>query len=100
MLDCQEGLFSLLVNDRSESIILLLDLLHNFLLDALLLQYRRLHHRALRQRCVSLSQKLLELSDLIGTRLLQGHTTATATMIIEVAVIAERLVVDSAVSCE
>ena len=76
----QEGLFPLLINDRCESIILLLNFLDDFLFDSLLLKDRVFHGGALCQGCLRGLKELLELIDLVRTGLLEGHTSATASM--------------------
>ena len=98
MLDSEEGLLTLLINDSSQLVILLLDLLDNLVLYTLLLQHIVLHCGALLEGRSALVQKLFELADLKSTGLLEGHTTTAATMIIEIAVIAESDVMDAAVS--
>ena len=80
VLNRQEGLFPLLVNDRSKPVILLLNFLYNFLFDALLLKNCRLHLGALRKCILCLAKELLELADLVCARLLEGHTSAAATV--------------------
>ena len=80
VLDRQEGLFPLLINDRCESIILLLNFLDDFLFDSLLLKDRVFHGGALCQGCLRGLKELLELIDLVRTGLLEGHTSATASM--------------------
>ena len=88
MLNCQEGLFSLLVNDGCEPVILLLHFLYDFLFDAFLLVYCVFHLGALCEGGLRLGKQLLELANLIVARLLEGHTSAAATMQVEVAIIA------------
>ena len=97
MLNRQERLLSLLINDRCEPIVLLLHLLDDFLFNSLLLKNSGLHFRALAESKIGLAEKLLKLTDLVHARLLQGHASAALNMIIEVAVIAESHVTDTAV---
>ena len=76
----QEGLLSLLINDRGEPIILLLNFLYDFLLDTLLLLDSGLHGGAICQGSLRLLKELLELVDLVRAGLLEGHTSATASV--------------------
>lgn len=98
VLDRQEGLLPLLINDSCESIILLLNFLDDFLFDALLLKDCVSHVGAICEGCLRGLKELLELIDLVSTGLLESHTSATTTVIIEKAVIAERHVANPAVS--
>ena len=100
MFDSQESLLALLVNDCCQLGILLLHLLDNLLLDALLLKDLSLHGGALLVGCFSRAQKFLELVDLECAGLFERHSATAATVQVEVAVIAEGLVVDAAVSLE
>ena len=99
MLNRLESLFSLLVDNRSEPLVLLRDLLDHLLFDALLLHDRALHCRALLEGSLRLVEQLLKIADLQLGSLLEGHTAPAAAMIIEVTIIAQGLVVDLAVSC-
>ena len=100
VLDCQKGLLSLLINYRCEPIILLLNFLNDFLLDALLLKDRVLHAGTIFKGSLCRLKKFVELIDLIRTGLLEGHTAATAPVKIEIAVIAESHVADLAVGSQ
>ena len=98
VLDCQESLFALLVDDGGQLVILMLNLLDDLLFNALLLHDSVLHGATLLECGLGLVEQLLELADLEGTCLLEGHTATAAAMIVEVAVIAKGLVVDATVS--
>lgn len=100
MLDCLESLFSLLVDNCSEPLILLRDLFYDLLFDTLLLHDRALHCRALLEGSLRLVEQLLEIADLQLGGLFEGHTAPAAAMQIEVTIVAQRLVVDLAVSCQ
>ena len=80
MLNRQKSLLPLLINDRCKSVILLRNFLDDFLFNAFLLEDRVLHLGALRESGLCLAKQLLELIDLVGTRLLKGHTSATTAM--------------------
>ena len=97
VLDREEGLLALLVDDRGKLVVLVLDLLDDLFLDALLLHHRVLHARALLERLVRLVEQVLELTDLERARLLERHAAAAATVQVEVAVVAEGLVMDAAI---
>ena len=100
MLDRQESLLPLLINDSCESIILLLNFLDDFFFDTLLLKDCVSHVGAICEGCLRGLKELLELIDLVSTGLLESHTSATTTVIIEKAVIAERHVANPAVSSQ
>ena len=100
VLDRLERLLSLLIDDGGESVILLGDLLDDLFLDTLLLHNRALHRSAFREGALSRTEKLLKLADLELTGLSKGHTATTATVQIEVAIVAQGLIVNLAVSGE
>ena len=81
-------------------VVLLFDFLDDFLLDALLLAHSGLHLRALLESSLCVTEQLLKLIYLKLTGLTECHTAATPTMQIEIAVIAERLVMDLAIGCQ
>ena len=91
-------MLALLVDYGGEFVVLVLDLLDDFLLDTLLLKHSVLHRGALIQCLVSLAEQLLELVDLERAGLLECHAATAATMQVEVAIVAEGLVVDATVS--
>ena len=97
MLNCQECLLTLLVDYGRELVVLVLYFLDNFLLDTLLLHDGVLHVRAGLEGRVGLIEQLLKLIDLESARLLQGHTATAPTVFLEIAVVAQGLVVDAAV---
>ena len=96
--DREECLLTLLVDDRCEFGVLVLYLLDDLFLDAFLLLHGRLHRLAILEGRVCLVEQLFELANLQGTRLFEGHSASAPTVVIEVAVVAEGLVVDAAVS--
>ena len=97
MPDREECLLALLVDDRCEFGVLVLYLLDDLFLDAFLLLHGRLHRLALLECRVRLIQQLFELANLQGTRLFEGHSAPAPTVVIEVAIVAEGLVVDATV---
>ncbi len=97
MLDSEESLLTLLVNNGGKLVVLVLDLLDDFLFDALLFKNSVFHGRALAKGFVGLVEELLELVYLQGGGLLEGHSATAASVQVEVAIVAEGLVVDAAV---
>ena len=98
--NCQFGLLSLLVDNLRQLVVLLLDFLDDFFLNALLLTDSGLHLRALLEGSLCMTEQLLELIYLKLTGLTECHTAATSTVQIEIAVIAESLVMDLTVGCQ
>ena len=76
----------------------MLYLLDDLFLNTFLLLYGRLHGLAILKRCIRLVKQLFKLANLKGSRLFEGHSASTATMVIEVAIVAESLVVNAAIS--
>ena len=97
MLDGEESLFTLFVDNGCQLGILLLNLLDDLFFNALLLEDLGLHGRALLVGALSGAQKFLELADLERAGLFERHSATAATVQVEVAVIAEGLVVDATV---
>lgn len=97
MLDRQEGLFALLVHDSRQLRVLLLHLFDDFFLDTLLFHHSVFHGGAFLEGCASLVEQVLKEVDLERARLSQGHAATAARVQVEVAIVAEGLVVDAAV---
>ena len=76
----------------------MLHFLDDLFLDAFLLLHSRLHGLAILKRCVRVVKQLFELANLEGTRLFESHSASTPTVVIEVAIVAESLIVDAAIS--
>ena len=97
MLDSEEGLFSLFIDNSRELRILMLYFLDHLFLDAFLLLHSILHRGALLEGGSSLTEQLLKHAYLERARLFECHAATTPAMQIEVAVIAEGLIVDATV---
>lgn len=97
MFDCHESFLSLLINDRCEPVVLLLYFLDNLLFDAFLLRHRVFHIGAVCESFIGLLEEFLKLINLVRARLLKCHTATTSTMIVEVAIVTEGLIMDPAV---
>ena len=97
VLDRQKSLLSLLIDNRCELVVLVLDLLDNLFLDAFLLQDSVLHRGTLSKGLLCLVEQFVKLIDLQCARLLQCHAAATSTVLVEVAIVAESLVTDATV---
>ena len=78
----------------------MLDLLDDLFLDAFLLIHRVFHLRAIVEGLRRQVEQLLELADLVLAGLLESHASSAAAMVVEVAVVAEGLIVDPAVRRE
>ena len=100
ILDCVESLLSLLIYDFLKCFVLVVYLLDNLLLDAHLLLDGVLHIRARCILVICLLEHIFKLINLLGSSLLQSLTSSAGGMIIEVAIIAESLVVITTVSGE
>ena len=96
MLDDILSLHLLFIDDHFELLILLVDLLEHFLFKTFLLLQLVLHVLAGSERVRALAENLLELRDLLTCCLLEGHTLTAASMVLEVAVIAQSHVVSLA----
>ena len=90
----------MLIDDGRKLGVLLLHLLDDLFLDAFLLEDLSLHGGALLVGCFGRAQELLKLVDLECAGLFERHSATAASMQVEVAVIAEGLIVDAAVSLQ
>ena len=100
VLDGVESLVPLLVDNVLELLVLVVHLLDHLFLNAFLLGHLSLHLSTTRVLLLGKFQDFLKLVDLLGGCLLKSHSSATRTMVVKVAVIAECLVMITAISLE
>ena len=97
MLDSQEGLFSLFIDNSRELGILVLYFLYDFFLDTFLLLYSILHGGTLFEGGPCLTEQLLKHANLKSAGLFECHSATAPAMQVEVAIVAEGLIMDATV---